>query len=159
MTTQQAFETLPASYISDDFKEWFFALSFDDKKKTEKLFGQKLPRTMNDREILKELNPSEVSLEEIVATLKTLDHSVFPIFYAKDKDNDLRAVGADWYGDGWGMHAFAVARPNGWGDERQLFSRNSRNSKTLNTSDSLILDRLDALEKKMEKVEKMLRLE
>ena len=36
----------------------------------------------------------------------------------------LRAVNANWNGDGWNVNANAVSNPNAWNDGNQVFSRN-----------------------------------
>ena len=109
MKTEDAFKKLKISYVGNNFKEWFYPLKFDPKNKVKKLISQKLPRAMNDKEILAELKPTEVSMEEIVATLKTLDHSVWALFYCRDNNSLLRAVRVSWSDDGWCVFAGGVA--------------------------------------------------
>ena len=123
MKTEDAFKKLKISYVGNNFKEGFYPLKFDPKNKVKKLISQKLPRAMNDIEILAELKPTEVSIEEIVATLKTLDHSVWALFYCKDKNSVLHAVDAYWNGVGWDVDAGAVTSPDTWRAGYLVFSR------------------------------------
>ena len=161
MKTEDAFKKLKISYVGNNFKEWFYPLKFDPKNKVKKLISQKLPRAMNDKEILAELKPTEVSMEEIVATLKTLDHSVLALFYCRDKNSLLRAVRVSWSDDGWCVFAGGVARPGAWFGGRQVFSRNSCGAKILGTSDTLPLGNFvtrKEFEEFKEKVERILKL-
>ena len=100
-------------------------------------------------------------MEEIVATLKTLDHSVRALFYCRDKNSLLRTVSVRWYDDGWDVGAGDVSDPNAWGDGRRVFSRNSCDTTTLGTSDTLPLRNFvprEEFEAFKEKVENILKL-
>ena len=158
--TEQAFKKLPIFYVGDNFKEWFYPLAFNSKAKVKKLESQKLPRDMNDGEIIGELNPGEVSIEEIVATLETLDHSAWALFYCKDINGALRAVSVSWRGDGWYVYAYVASLSDLWGDGSHVFSRNLVNAKKLGTSDPLTLEplvaRIEKLEKTIEKIKQAL---
>ena len=158
--TEQAFEKLQISYVGANFREWFYPLPFNPKAKVKTLKGQKLPRAMRDAEIMKELNPGEVSIEEIVATLKTLDHAVWALLYCKDINGELRTVSVFWSGDGWYVDANPVPYPYEWYDVLQVFARNSRDTKTLGTSDPLTLGplvtRIEKLEEMIEKLKEAL---
>lgn len=151
MTVQQALINLDIKYFGLNFESWFFPCDFNEKAKNHILIGQKLPRAMNDKEILKELKPSEVTIEEIAETLKTLDHSTYNLFYCKDKDGVLRTVDVGWRGDGWFADADALDA-YGWLDGRRVFSRNSREPKTLDSSNVLSLDSLDIRIQRLEEV-------
>ena len=161
MKTEDAFKKLKISYVGNNFKEWFYPLKFDPKNKVKPLTSQKVPHAMNDIEILAELKPTEVSMEEIVATLETLDHSVWALFYCKDKNSVLRTVGVLWYNDGWDVSADGVARPSAWCAGYQVFSRAILESKSLSTSDTLPLRNFvprEEFEAFKEKVENILKL-
>ena len=161
MKTEDAFKKLKISYVGNNFKEWFYPLKFDPKNKVKPLTSQKVPHAMNDKEILAELKPTEVSMEEIVATLETLDHSVWALFYCKDKNSVLRAVDARWGDDGWHVCAGAVTSPLTWRAGYQVFSRAILESKSLSTSDTLPLRNFvprEEFEAFKEKVENILKL-
>ncbi len=119
------------SYIGSDFQKWFGDMDIHLETKTAKLESKKLSRSMNDAEILAELKPQKVTLGEVYKTLETMDHDTWAIFYVKDKDSVLRAVGVGWDGDGWNVYARDVSNPSEWSDGYRVFSRNW-NSETLN---------------------------
>jgi hypothetical protein len=162
MTTKQKFSTAPIAWTSSDFQAWFFPMKFNKKAKLAKIISQKLPRVMTSQEILAELKPSEISIEELYATLKTLDHSVLLLAYCKDKDAIPRLVSAYWCGDnaGWSVYAYDASNSSQWDDSRQLFSRDSRSTKTLGSSDTRTLcpcePRISALESEMAKLKKLI---
>lgn len=116
MTAIQIFTSPLYSYVGQNFKEWFGSMPFNRKKKVKPLVGVKLNRAMNDKEILEELEPYPVSLEEIHATIQTLDHSEWAIFYVKDRDGVLRTVDVYWDSGGWCVNANPVADPRDWID-------------------------------------------
>ena len=149
MTTEKAFKKAGVTYFGANFWNWFFPVEFDPKKKTKKLFSQKLPREMSDYEVRNEFHPTEVSLEEIANTLKTAGHSEMMLFYANDKNGVLRAVGVRWDGDGRGAYADAID-DDSWGDGYRVFSRNSL------TSSHLAVEPLkpETLESRVKKLEK-----
>jgi hypothetical protein len=135
-TISQQFKTI-TSYQGYDFKKWFGDMPY--KKETTKLFSKKLPRSMNDEEILRELKPTEVSLGEVFNYLKNeKDHSVRCLFYVKDNAGVLRAVYVRWFVGGWDVSAFSVEDPIRWGGGRQMFSRNFE-TETLEHSEPLTL--------------------
>ncbi len=142
MTINQAFSKPLIAWTSSQFKEWFGDMEFNAKKKVKKLISTKLTRAMTDQQIFDEFHPTECSLEEVLATLKTLDKFTWCIFYCKDKVGVLRAVGVCWRarGDGWYVIACLVTRPFEWFDDSRVFSRNSRGTKALGTSDTLTLE-------------------
>ena len=162
MNTRQAIEKLDTSYIGDNFKECFYPLSFNAKTKKKVLISKKLPRAMNDGEIFKELNPREVSMEEIVATLKTMSHNFYALFYCRDVTGTLRAVGVYWDDVGWSVYADDVACPFAWDGDYQVFSRQFLNAKTLGSSDPLTLEplvaRIKSLEEDMEKIKRLINI-
>ncbi len=143
MTINQAFSKPLIAWTSSQFKEWFGDMEFNAKKKVKKLISTKLTRAMTNQQIFDELHPTECSLEDVLATLKTLDKSPWCIFYCKDKDGVvLRAVDACWRTDvdGWSVDAGHVADPFVWRGAFRVFSRNSRGTKVLGTADTLTLE-------------------
>jgi hypothetical protein len=110
--------------MGSNFEEWFSPMPFDKKAKTAKLYPMKLPREMNDFEIQEKLKPTEVSIEEIVETIKGMDKSTWALFNAKDKDGVLRSVSVFWGIVGWRAHPHALDDRR-WRGVDQVFSRNS----------------------------------
>ena len=109
-------------YLGDNFKDWFEGM--DDKPVKKKLYSMVLDKPMNDEEIKKEYNPSEVSLGEVAEYIKNKTEGWY-VFYAKDKDGIVRAVRACWDADcgGWTVGASSVEAPRGWCDGDQFLSR------------------------------------
>jgi len=138
---------LPISYLGNNFKDWFG--DFDVEPKKGELKSITFPRPMTDKEIEQEYHPEPVTLEEMAYTLKNLDHSIWAIFYVKDKKGVLRAVGVGWRDGGWSVNAISVEDPDRWNDGYQVFSRNF-GSKTLSPSDP---ESLRNLELRVEKLE------
>ena len=116
-------------YLGDNFKEWFDGM--DDTPVERKLYSVTLPEPMNDEEIKKAYNPSEVSFGEIVGWMKE-NNDGWNIFYVKDAKDVLRAVDVDWFGSGWGAGASEVGDPHPWNGGRRVFSRNPLEPLTLN---------------------------
>lgn len=139
MTVSKQFEKI-TSYQGPNFTEWFGDMPF--KKSSTKLVSKRLSRDMNDKDILAELKPSEVSLGEIYSTLENGDKSIWYLFYAKDNSGVLRAVRVGWGVYGWHVRASSVGNPVGWDVGYRVFSRNFgtetlSSEKTLSTSDAL----------------------
>lgn len=152
MTIKKAFENVNVLYFNENFETWFFPMDFNTEK-VNPLIGTKLPRSMDDFEIQKELKPIEVTLEEIAATLKNLDHATWCIFYTKDAGGVLRSVYVRWRGVGWCACAIALGGYR-WSDGDQVFSRNSCNPETLVVRDPLVPGYLDSsLESRVAKLE------
>lgn len=122
-------------WVSSNFKEHFYGLDFEES--VTELETKKLPRNMNDSEIIKELNPETVLLGDVLNFLKTASHSGWYIFYVNDTEGVLWAVDAYWgSGDGWDVEAVSVAFPVGWDADDLVVSRrfSSTQKKTLNRS-------------------------
>lgn len=112
----------------NDFYPWSSFLEvFGDMKvqvdSTGPFQTKKLPRPMNDREILAELGPEEVDLGYVANTLKQADRDLWCLFYVKDAKGTLWAVGAGWYGGRWYVGACSVGSPYDWRAGRRVFSR------------------------------------
>jgi hypothetical protein len=124
-------------WIGDNFKEWFLG-------KTEAPFPgsilnrAELSRSSVDGPIIKEIGgdeKAETTLTEVFSLMlqqpngengTLLTNRYANIFYVKDVNGVLRAVGVHWYSDGWHVYALSVARPVAWRAGGQVFSRNSR---------------------------------
>lgn len=145
MRTTNKFKEI-CSYQSSNFREWFADMEYPEDGVGAILYNKKLPRRMNDSEILTELKPTEVTIYDIYDTLKTLDKSVWGIFYCKDVTGVLRSVFVDWDGGGWFVCADDVEDPVQWSDGRQVFSRNSF-YQPISSSDEIkkINDKLDLI--------------
>ena len=113
---------------------------------------------MLDNEILSELKPTKCSLEDVAYTLKHNKElkENWNIFYVKDKNDVLRAVGVIWDGDGWRVRAYSVSYPSRWVGGPRVFSRNSFD--TLELEPSSFEDRISVLEIFKDKVEKVLKI-
>jgi len=125
------------SYLSNNFKKWFLG-------KTETPFTgstlryDKLSHNSTDGPIIAELGgeeKAETTLTELFSLLEKqpngedgplLTNGDVNILYIEDVNGVLRAVSACWYGGGWSLHANPVTSPGAWGDERRVFSRDSR---------------------------------
>jgi hypothetical protein len=128
--------TVKISYVSDYFKDRFYG-------KTEEAFGGstlnygKLSRSSVDGPIIAELGgkaKAETTLTEIYALMVAqknggkgplLTNGYANIFYVRDINAVLRAVGAGWRVGGWRVGARGVVSPSAWCDDGRVFSRNS----------------------------------
>lgn len=139
------------SWLGQNFKEHF---SFSFKEVDAKLKTKKLPRAMTDKEILSELRPEEVSLAEVYNALKSLHKNLLYLFYVRDENKNLWAVGAGWDsdGDGWHVEAYSVARPRTCSAGDQVLSSrfSEPQDKTLSPSDTLSLESLSLRLEKLE---------
>lgn len=145
------------SWIGSNFKEHLYGIAFK-KASAEGLETQKLSRFMNDTAILKEFDPAPVLLGDVLAFLKTANHSDWYIFYVNDAKGTLWAVDADWDGSGWRVGANPVSDPREWYGGRVLVSRSfsetsEKDALTLSPSETESLglptnftERLEALE-------------
>jgi len=125
------------SYLGDNFKDWFFG-------KQEQPFGGstlnygKLSCWSVDGPIIAELGgeeKAETTLTELFALMEAqkngedgplLTNGYANIFYVRDVNGVLRAVGAGWSGGGWDVGATPVTSPREWRGGDQVFSRSSR---------------------------------
>ena len=90
------------SYQSFYFIEWFGDMKYEQK--VSDLYSKRLERYMSDSEILSELKPTELTLGEVFNYLENkANKDCSMIFYCRDKNGVLRAVGVHWRGAwrGW----------------------------------------------------------
>lgn len=121
------------------FVEWFGDMEYEDK--VSELYSKGLEKSMLDDEILSELKPTELTLGEVFNYLKNkVDKSSRMIFYCRDKDSVLRAVGMCWGGGGWRVYAYSVGHPNWWPGGRQVFSRLPFDSVTESLPKKLVIN-------------------
>lgn len=131
-------------WVGTNFKEHFYATSFTEAK-AKGLQTKTLGRYMLDKEIFAEFDPQPVTLGDVRAFLSQADKSGWYIFYVKDSEGTLWAVGALWdSGRGWGVAAGSVTYPGRWDDGDQVVSREfltpSASAQTLEPSDTLTLE-------------------
>jgi len=131
---------LNISYIGQNFKDWFEETEVSPEKISPEF--KTLERNMNDKEILSELKPEEITLNELAYILEKnlLEKEGFCICYIRDSALVLRAVRVFWDGDGWHVNAVSVEDPYEWFAGHQVFSRNSAEKETLE-------NKIDALQK------------
>lgn len=101
---------------------------------------KKLPCNMTDKEILAELRPEEVTLGYVAKALMQADSDEGYLFYVRDTEQVLWAVGARWVGGYWGVYASSVERPDDWVAGDRVFSRRfsgPSTPSTLSPSDTL----------------------
>ncbi len=118
-----------------NFTAWFSGKAQEDGTPNA-LTPYTLTKRAYDNEIITDLSGEEAaesSLADIWALMEAqptgkegqlLTNGWANIFYVRDKDNVLRAVRVYWYGDGWGVSAYALD-DGCWNDGGQAFSRNS----------------------------------
>lgn len=147
------------SYLGDNFKAWF--LKGDGKTEdpipaSTLRYGKLLkaatdqPQEEGEVAIIPELGGEEqceTTLSEMWDRMTKqsqggegvlLNNGWANIFYIRDQQGALRAVGVRWRGGGWVVSAYPVSRPFGWDVGVQVFSRNSslKSSVPLETASS-----------------------
>jgi hypothetical protein len=126
-------------YLGDNFHSWFLGKTEEPSDETE-LRYQRLCKGSLDQPILDELgNVAETTTSMIWELLKLqpngesgslLTNGYANIFYVRDANGVLRAVGVRWsanYG-GWDVYAGSVEGPDEWGSGHRVFSRNSHSA-------------------------------
>lgn len=135
------------SYLGDNFREWFLKGDgkIEDPIPASKLrYGKllkgvtDLPQEPGEVTIIPELGgeaQAETTLSEMRDRMGKqswsgeggvlLTNGSANIFYIRDQNGVLRAVGVVWDDGGWGVDAGSVDSPNRWDDGCQVFSRNS----------------------------------
>ena len=130
------------SYQSFYFIEWFGDMKYEQK--VSDLYSKRLERYMSDSEILSELKPTELTLGEVFNYLENkANKDCSMIFYCRDKNGELRAVGVYWDDGGWGVYALSVEGPSRWAGGFRVFSRNpfdtnSTVSQTISKDETLL---------------------
>lgn len=117
--------TLPISYLGDNLKVWFMNKSEEPVGETT-LLVHRLMKGSVDKPILKRLGgdeAAETTLQEMLRFLVSAVKGKWYIFYIKDVNGILRAVGARWDGGGWGLDASSVESPCDWFAEGRVVSR------------------------------------
>ena len=127
------------SAVWDNFTAWFLSGNgkTEDPISEQVLRYHKLRQSSVDGPIIDELGgaeKSETTLSEMFSLMEKqgkgedgvlLNNGYANIFYIRDQNAVLRAVGVYWLDDGWGVDAFSVEGPDRWRDGYQVFSRNS----------------------------------
>ncbi|MFA6340865.1 MAG: hypothetical protein WCX27_01320 [Candidatus Paceibacterota bacterium] len=123
------------SGTGSNFDEWFLGKTEKPIAKQELHYAKLLKRSA-DGPIIEELGgeaKAETTLSEMYSLMENqkdgrdgvlLNNGSANIFYIKDKNEVLRAVGVHWRGDGWCVDADSVEDPDAWYDGGQFFSRN-----------------------------------
>lgn len=118
-----------------NFTSWFTG-KVEEGVPAEILVAFVLTQGANDTEIITDLGgeeKAEVTLAEIWRLIERqasgregvlLTNGWANIFYVRDVNGLLRAVGVGWYDDGWGVYAYALDGFS-WYVGGQVFSRNS----------------------------------
>ncbi|OHA32213.1 MAG: hypothetical protein A2928_00995 [Candidatus Taylorbacteria bacterium RIFCSPLOWO2_01_FULL_45_15b] len=124
------------SDLGGNFKAWF-GDKVEDPITKQALRYAKLRKSSVDMPIITELGgeeKSETTLTEMFFLMGKqkygedgclLNNGWANIFYIRDQNRVLRAVGVDWRGGGWGVDAYPIGYPRRWFDGRHVFSRNS----------------------------------
>lgn len=142
------------SWVGSTFRKTFDGARFK-KKSFGGLHVQRLPRDMDDTQILKELHPEPVELGDVLAFLEQADRSLWFLFYVADAKGTVWVLNAGWDAGGWNLEARSVTYPHGWGGGRVVVSRRffDTQTKTPCPSDALTL----GLEERVAKIEEILK--
>lgn len=103
------------TYQGSNFKKWFDIDSATPSKIDIKFHT--LERDMTNEEILKEIKPEEITLDELAYILKEelIDKKGYFLFHTKDGSDITRAVCAYWFaGLGWFVDAFGLGHQFDW---------------------------------------------
>jgi len=124
------------SYLGDNFTNWFLG-KIEEPIGKQTLRYAKLRKSSPDSPIISELGgeeKAETTLTEVFSLMDKqfsgeegalLTNGWANIFYVKDHSGVLRAVGVDWYDDGWDVGASSLGRPYRWRQGSRFVSRNS----------------------------------
>lgn len=143
------------TWIAQSFKDNLYGISFTLKKT--RLEMKKLPRAMNDKEILDTLGPASVELGEVLTFLKDAAHELWYLFYVNDAKGNLWAVNANWDDHGWDVGAVAVSDPLRWdaGDRIVSSGFSAPQNVSLSPSEtSTLKSRVEKLENTLQAVRK-----
>lgn len=120
--------------IDDNFRKWFSGKTEGPTTKTT-LCCATLSRSSIDSPILAELGEKyETALAQIYALMKRqqngkvgslLTEGGSNVFYVRDADGNLRAVGVFWNDGGWDVKAYFLDDPSKWYAGNRVFYRNS----------------------------------
>lgn len=124
------------SFIGDNFQRWFTGKCEAPCGERSLRYGRLKQRSV-DAPIIAELGGEaavETSLADVWALMagqpngeagKLLNNGWANVFYVKDLDGVVRAVGVFWRGGGWDVGAYEVGSPGPWHGGSRVFSRNS----------------------------------
>ena len=122
------------AWLGSNFQEWFLGKTENPIPETTLRYA-KLTRAELDGPIMTELGDAkESTLSHIYGLMARqangeegvlLTNSWANIFYVRDVNGVLRAVGASCDGGGWYVSADSVGRPSGWSVGSRVFFRNS----------------------------------
>src|SRR3990167_5685134 len=122
-------------YIYESFKGAFYDMEIEETNN--ELITRTLKHPMTDDEIIKEWEPEDITLGDLVHCIKNVGNKEKYYFsYIKDKSGSRRAVRWSWDGGGWSVDADVVPNPDGWLGCDEFVSR--KPSSTL-SPDSLTL--------------------
>ena len=126
-------------YTGSNFEKWFFEITVEPIEETQ-LRHYKLLKAEVDGTIIAELGgkiKAETTFSGMLALMEKqangengilLTNGYANIFYIRDGNGVLRAVGCYWDGGGWYVRADSVEGPDRWGEGYQVFSCNSLKS-------------------------------
>ncbi len=124
------------SILGNNFENWFLG-KIEEPFTGSMINGCQLEKSSVDGPIIAELGGekvAETTLAEIYAMMEKqpngeagalLNTGWANIFYVRDINGTLRAVGVSWRGLGWDVGAYSVGNPDEWNDGHRVFSRNS----------------------------------
>ncbi|MFA6416500.1 MAG: hypothetical protein WCW56_03395 [Candidatus Paceibacterota bacterium] len=124
------------SYLGNNFTAWF-GDKVEDPIGEQTLRYAKLRKSSVDAPIIAELGgeaKAETTLSEVHDLMAKqakgekgtlLNNGDANIFYVRDKNGVLRAVGVSWSVDGCFVYAYSVEHPHAWHAGLRVFSRNS----------------------------------
>jgi hypothetical protein len=127
------------NFLGRNFTAWFLSGDgkIEDTITEQTLYYHKLRQSSVDSPIIDELGgeaKAETTLSEMFCPMvhqrhgedgALLNNDRSNIFYIRDQNGVLRAVGVSWDGDGWYVDAYSVDGLGGWRGGAQVFSRNS----------------------------------
>jgi hypothetical protein len=123
-------------YLGNNFKSWFLG-KVEQPIVGSDLRVHRLVKNSVDTPIITELGGEakvETTLTEMFSLMEKqgdgqagdlLTNSYANIFYIRDVEGVLRAVGCYWSDDSWRVDALPLDRPSEWSVGSQVFSRNS----------------------------------
>ncbi|MFH1346732.1 MAG: hypothetical protein ABIH10_00590 [Spirochaetota bacterium] len=105
------------SYLGDEFREWFLDKIEDLTDETVLHYAELTKPSVDDSIIVELGNTAETTLSAVYALMESqsnrkdgalLTNKYANLFYVRDVNGELRAVGVGWIGSGWGINASSV---------------------------------------------------